>query len=280
QAMNHLDIVRGFQEYCDSGSHSPAQLAAQLLKRIEPLGFRHFACCSHVDPSDPPPETVMLHNYPEAWVRTFSEARLYEIDPVLRRAGSSRVPFFWDTAFACDRLSGPQRRVLAEAAGYGLIHGYTIPLQASWLPGTLRVSFSVIPDSDRIDPTSYVTVELLAKYLYLFSARTHELGFGAARIELSVRERQCLDLVAQGKTDWEAAQILGLSKSTVHTYVESAKGKLGVATRQQAAMYALTTGQISSRRSSVKISGARTPALYPARSAVEGLAQNGRFREC
>lgn len=243
--MNHLDIVRGFQEYCDSGSRSPEQLAAQFLKRIEPLGFRYFACCSHVDPSDPPPDTVVLHNYPESWVRTFSEARLYEIDPVLRRAASNRMPFFWDRAFTSDDLTRPQARVLAEAANYGLVHGYTIPLHESWIPGSLRASCSVVPDSGSIDPVSYVTVELLAKYLYLFASRAHELWLSTSRVELSLRERQSLELVAQGKTDWETAQILGLSKSTVHTYVESAKRKIGVATRRQAAMYAVITGQVA-----------------------------------
>ncbi|HVC29745.1 MAG TPA: LuxR family transcriptional regulator [Steroidobacteraceae bacterium] len=245
--MNQLDVVRGFQEYGDSRSPSPEALAAQFLKTIEPLGFRHFACCSHVDPSRPPVEAVMLHNYPPAWVRTFSEARLYEIDPVLRRAESSRLPFFWDTAFAPDRLTLSQQSVLAEAASYGLAHGYTVPLHLSWVAGSFPASCSLIPDSGGVDPEKYLLVELLAEYLYLFASQAHAPWLAVSRVELTARERQCLELVVQGKSDWAIGRILGISTSTAHSHVESAKRRFGVTTRQQAVAHACMSGQISCR---------------------------------
>jgi DNA-binding CsgD family transcriptional regulator len=40
--------------------------------------------------------------------------------------------------------------------------------------------------------------------------------------------------VAVGKTDWEIAQVLGISSSTAHFHVESAKKKLGLNSRAEA----------------------------------------------
>lgn len=242
--MNQLDVVQAFREYGESGSASPEALGAEFLRMIEPLGFRNFACCSHVNPCDPPPEAVMLHNYPPGWVRTFSEARLYETDPVLRRAESDRVPFFWDAAFPSDRLTRSQEEVLTEAARYGLAHGYTVPLLLSWTPGRFRASCSLIPDSGSIDPASYVVAEVLASDLYLFASGIHAPWLTTSRVVLTPRQRQCLALVAQGKSDWAIGRILDMSPSTAHFHIENAKRRIGVATRQQAAMYAFMTGQL------------------------------------
>jgi DNA-binding CsgD family transcriptional regulator len=62
---------------------------------------------------------------------------------------------------------------------------------------------------------------------------------------LSTRERQCLELAAQGKSDWEIARILGLAERTVHTHVEKAKRRMQVSTRVQAVVHALFQQQIS-----------------------------------
>ena len=62
---------------------------------------------------------------------------------------------------------------------------------------------------------------------------------------LSKRERQCLELAAQGKSDWVSSKILGLSERTVHNHVENAKRRLQVATRVQAIVHALAGQQIS-----------------------------------
>lgn len=59
------------------------------------------------------------------------------------------------------------------------------------------------------------------------------------------RERECLVFVAQGKSDWAISQILGISESAVNRTIERAKKRLGVASRTQAIVRALHTGEIS-----------------------------------
>jgi len=53
---------------------------------------------------------------------------------------------------------------------------------------------------------------------------------------LSPRELECLEWAAQGKSAWEIGCILGISRYTVASYLESAKEKLGVRTIVQAAL--------------------------------------------
>jgi LuxR family quorum-sensing system transcriptional regulator CciR len=243
--MNQFDVVQGFLEFGETGSPPPEQLSAKFHETVQALGFRYFACCSHVDPFHPPPDAVMMHNYPRGWMRTYSEEKLYEIDPILKHAEANPRPFFWHTIVQADSLTKRQQIMLAEAAGYGLTNGYTVPFRLSWVPGTLRASCTVIPDNATVDPRNYLAIEVASTYLYFCESRRHAPWLSAVRVELTRRERECLALVGQGKGDWTIGRMLGLGESTVHYHIEQLKRRLRVATRSQAVVQALMSGQIS-----------------------------------
>jgi DNA-binding response OmpR family regulator len=62
----------------------------------------------------------------------------------------------------------------------------------------------------------------------------------AKEVQLNDREVETLTWVARGKTSVEIAQILGLTKRTVDFHIDNARNKLGVTTRTQAAIKAVT----------------------------------------
>jgi DNA-binding CsgD family transcriptional regulator len=243
--MNQFEVAQGFIEQCQAGA--PVGVLAQAFQRCtETLGFRHFACCSHVDPLKPPRRAVMLHSYPKEWARLFSELELFDIDPVFLHASRSLVPFFWDTQAFHDELSPPQQEMFHEARRYGLTRGYTVPIHSVDAPRDFRASCSVVPDSESLEPAAYLAVQLMAFYMYdAASNDAQEKDPPPVQQPLSRRERECLELAAQGKSDWVSSRILGLSERTVHNHVENAKRRLQVATRMQAVMHALAGEQIS-----------------------------------
>lgn len=56
----------------------------------------------------------------------------------------------------------------------------------------------------------------------------------AAEPALSARERDSLAFVAEGKTDWEIATIMGVAESTARFHVDNARRKLGAVNRAHA----------------------------------------------
>jgi DNA-binding NarL/FixJ family response regulator len=60
--------------------------------------------------------------------------------------------------------------------------------------------------------------------------------------ELTAREREVLALIAEGQSNKLIAARLGLSEGTVKGYVSAILGKLGVADRTQAALWAVRNG--------------------------------------
>jgi len=59
----------------------------------------------------------------------------------------------------------------------------------------------------------------------------------------------------QGKSDTDIAEIIGISRTTVHFHIERAKKKLGVKTRTQAAAMIVTLGYL-------KATGNNMPTFY------------------
>ncbi|TRW17909.1 helix-turn-helix transcriptional regulator [Glacieibacterium frigidum] len=70
------------------------------------------------------------------------------------------------------------------------------------------------------------------------------IGFGLPDApegpRLTPRERDALAFVAEGKTDWEIATILGLSESTARFHVDNARRKLGAVNRSHAVARLIT----------------------------------------
>ena len=70
-------------------------------------------------------------------------------------------------------------------------------------------------------------------------------GRDAVAVRLTRRQLDCVVLVAQGKSNWVAGQLLGLAPGTVHKYLESAKKRYGVSSRTELVVRALHDGQLS-----------------------------------
>jgi len=64
------------------------------------------------------------------------------------------------------------------------------------------------------------------------------------REALTERERGVLALVGEGKSNKEIARELGIGDRTVRTHISSILGKLGLASRTQAALYAVRAGLV------------------------------------
>lgn len=246
--MDPFDLTQFFIECCQRATS--AELSTAFQSATEQLGFRHFACCSHVNPKRPPQNAVVLHNYPKAWVSNYADRNLHECDPVFLRAERDMLPFHWDEPGFRVALTAPQRRLLREAASFGIVHGYTVPIHLPWVAGALRASCSVVPDSRSIDPRAYHAVQVMAMHLYASVGyhKNTQAAQNAAPLRgpiLSARERQCLGLAAEGKSDWAISQILNISEHTVHKHIEAAKRRLGVSTRVQAIVWAALHREIS-----------------------------------
>jgi DNA-binding response OmpR family regulator len=96
----------------------------------------------------------------------------------------------------------------------------------------------------RLGADDYVTkpidFDLLEMIIRSRLARGRRGAIWPSEVRLSEREVETLTWAARGKTSAEIAAILGLTKRTVDFHIDNAREKLGVSTRVQAAVKAVT----------------------------------------
>ncbi len=205
------------------------------------LGFSHHALVEHVDLARPPGTFLFVHNYPDHWVEAFTRRALHRLDPVQLIASRHVGGFGWDEIAGLITLEPRQAAMLVESRRNGLGEGFTVPLHA---PGVRKASCSfVMPLGKTLPRTALFAAECLAHVA--FKSARQLLHAEPAHARLTPRQRQCVSLVAQGKTDWETAKILGLSEETVGKYLDAARIRFGVVRRTQLVVAALAVGEIT-----------------------------------
>jgi len=234
-------IVQDFA-HASRTARSVAQLRGLLCEAAWALGFHHVllqGACGQVWLADLPPGWTAVAPAPG--------------DAVLAAAAQSYAPFLWSDISRLMTLSRPQRDFLDAAHAAGIGAAVAVPVHRP--RGAQDAgSYSVFAGccSFLMKNGVPLPLESLAAAHYVGA-----LAFDAAENlrepkadiprgpQLTPRQRDCVVLVAQGKSDWEIGQVLGISESTVHKHIEDAKRRFGVSTRVQLVVRSLFDARLS-----------------------------------
>lgn len=211
-----------------------------LSEACDGLGFAYHALVHHGDLANPPARFLFLQNYPAGWVETYTRKHLYRDDPAQRLAGIRPGSFAWEELPRLAPLSSRERGVLKACHEAGLGEGFTVPLHA-YGARAASCSFATEPGV-ALPREKLLAAELIAHVAFSVLFDMCHSPKGRPPIGLAPRERECLALAAQGKTDWEIGVIIGLAEETVTGYLKSARRRFGVATRTQLVVAALAHG--------------------------------------
>ncbi|WKL27450.1 LuxR C-terminal-related transcriptional regulator [Sinorhizobium meliloti] len=124
-----------------------------------------------------------------------------------------------------------------QADGFGVgRHGVTIPVRGPKGERSLFTATSSLRETmwRRLRSDCMSDLQVISHYLHDKALTLSGLRDNAGVRGLSPRERQCLEMVAQGKLPKQIAPALQISESAVRLYLRSTKRKLGVATTAHA----------------------------------------------
>ncbi|HYM01735.1 MAG TPA: LuxR family transcriptional regulator [Stellaceae bacterium] len=181
-------------------------------------------------------EPGLISTYPPEWTSHYLQSRYEWIDPVVCHARNCLEPFEWGPEAGPIRLSKEQQQLFDEASTFGIRHGFTIPIHNGRGP-IAAVSFATElrqPAFSRSIAEHGRVLQLMAMYFHAQARRKLGGDRVVDGVLLSPREFECLEWAAQGKSAWEIARILGVSRRTAAFHLDNAKAKLGVRTICQA----------------------------------------------
>lgn len=237
--MSSFALVQSFVEDVKQAD-SLIAIGERLSDATREFEFDHYAMTQRygLRIEDSP---VQLTDYPEEWIDLLGRDQFWVNDPVLAACQRTIVPFDWDDLPELIPMTPKQTGYMRTAADQGLMRGWTVPIH---IPGEASALCSFVLCDDRVLPGDSLPA---AQYLACFafeSARRIAARSTPPRPKLTKRQLDCVVLAARGKSDWVAAQILGLAPDTVHKYIESAKARYGVSSRTELVVRALYDGQV------------------------------------
>jgi LuxR family transcriptional regulator, quorum-sensing system regulator BjaR1 len=219
----------------------PDQIQQAFIAAIGALGITNFALLEVTSDPEKFRRSVIDDHMPDGWKQRYFEQEYSKVDPCVTEAMTNLEPFLWSETLAKSRQEKHERRIFHEAAEFQLNEGLCVPIY-----GPRRYLAFATLAGRHIDLASGSRAALHVMSLYTHNRLIKLMRAEAGPpVSLTPREVDCLQWVAQGKSDWEIGEILCISESTAHWYVESAKRKLGVATRIQAVMSAVSAGLIA-----------------------------------
>ena len=181
--------------------------------------------------------------FPEDWVKHYKEEDYHVIDPVYQRLLAKPGPFFWLEAEAeLERNSALEAsarnlslRMMREAEEAGVADGIGVSFtNAAGEIAAVGVSRKH-PEHDD-NPRTLAEIYLLS---YVFNDKFMSFYETQPFPTFTDRERDVLLWSASGKTDWEIANIAGISRATVRFHWNNIFKKMGVNNKMAATLTAV-----------------------------------------
>jgi LuxR family quorum-sensing system transcriptional regulator CciR len=164
---------------------------------------------------------------------------------VLLACERTTTGFFWSQLGEFVKLDPRHMQRVDEVRRAGLGEGFAVP---NHIPGEYSGSVQfAVGEGEQFPREMASALQSVATYAFE-AARRLARSSGepiVASAPLTERQLDCLLLAARGKSDTDIGHLLGLSPRTVNSYMEAAKRRYCVATRQQLMILALFNRQIT-----------------------------------
>jgi LuxR family transcriptional regulator, quorum-sensing system regulator SolR len=215
------------------------ELRVEMAKFAREMGFEHFTYALTVKIPSMKTQQYFINGFPQPWLERYVAAGYFKVDPIVRHAEISTMPAIWtDEAFH----DGKSLQFWDEAKQFGLSAGMSFTVHEQ--PGVTGI-FSLA--RDRMLDLEGQDLAALVGRAQMFAILLHH---AVVRIDLpkllpeksaplTVRERECLQWTADGKTAWEIGKILSIAERTVVFHLNNVVQKLGVSNKTQAIVRAV-----------------------------------------
>jgi LuxR family quorum-sensing system transcriptional regulator CciR len=206
------------------------------------MGFRYFALTHHADFRIAGHKATRFHNYPDGWASWFDAQGLGAHDPVHRVSQTRSAGFRWSDVSGLVAMTPLDELVFEKARHRGFGDGFTVPGN---VPGQMSgsVSFAMALGKD-LDERHVQLAQLIGINALENVRRLTQTRLIPKRAPITERQLDCLKWSGRGKTDGEAAQILGITRGTVLAHMRAIRARYDMYSRPGLIARALYEGTL------------------------------------
>lgn len=232
-----FDVVRFYGELQEQDNI--VSCASVFKEAVAQFGFDTFAC-GEADTAHRDRNVFHIIEWPDTWRKFYIGTGLIERDPLLGALSERRKSFTWSELRKDRKLSQVGREAIKLAAE----HGWTEGLAVSIARGGTRFGLVSLAGhgKDLVGEERSLLCLICECLLRRIRSLEPKPAFPAPPAGLSMREIDCIRLVALGCSDPEIADALGISQSTAHQHVEGGRRKLNAKSRAHMAALGVSLG--------------------------------------
>ena len=211
--------------------------------------FYAYSCFRTANLFGNPEDALILTNHPSDYIERFVNEGLFREGPMMKWAARNVGTISWREVIPQmnDReLTEGEKIVLSLNKGMGMVAGYTISFPMALKHASAGIGLTAAPglsqdDADAIWARDGAEIEVLNHVAHLCITQLPATGQSRA---LTARQRQVLEMVADGKTMQDVAILLERNTATVEKHLRGARDALQVETTAQAVRKASMLNQI------------------------------------
>jgi len=179
--------------------------------------------------------------FPENWHATYVEKNYVLIDPIIEYV--KKYTLSVRLADSLIDLTDSQKAFTKDAMEHGIFDGFIVPINVPkyYVASVIFTSKSKV----ELDDMAGICLEMVARISFQRIALTYSPIKNVDTIKITDRERQILNLVSKGKTNWEVGKILDISEFSVRDYLANLSQRLETCNRTHTVTRALHLGLIS-----------------------------------
>jgi LuxR family transcriptional regulator, quorum-sensing system regulator BjaR1 len=210
---------------------SHAEVKVVFDETARAFGASAFMICDI--PPDAPPGARDIHasGWNQEWEQRYIREGYAADDPVPNSVSVRTNPYYWKEAEKIYSENLRSVKIMNEARSeFHMLGGYCVPIHG--LRGVAGV-VSIATDqlNWQLSEHEDAALHLISIYAYEAVRRVRKPVDSTGGPQLTRREIDCLQWIAEGKTTWEIGTILSISEHTVGEYVGNAARKLGTFSR-------------------------------------------------
>lgn len=222
---------------------TPLEFRGEVVRFAEELGFKTVSAMAVIDHSETNSEFHSVDNAPHEFSKTFHDADVWRLDPVMQHCRRAAVPIIWDQG---TYVAEGQGGMWEHQASFGYQTGVALALH---LPGGKHFSLGI--ERDRPLPKQPRAMTRIVAELQLFAVHAQDSAFRifappppkpADSPSLTPRELEALRWTMEGKTAWEVGAIMNIVERTAVLHLQNSMRKLGCVNKHQAVLKALRMG--------------------------------------
>lgn len=182
--------------------------------------------------------------YPVEYRTLYEERAFVGRDPTVAHCLVDKRPLVWSEHMY---LKAPgAAEIMEESQRFGLNHGLSLPVHEAGRVVSMLSLARDRPFESKAEEALVISSGNVLAHCVHVAAENIILPalLQERRSRLSPREQQCLQLVAQGKSNWDIGMILNVSEDTVAFHMKNMMKKLQVASRVQAVAVGVALGLI------------------------------------